>query len=123
MTETQAQALLPELASADANRRLDAALKLAQPGWNFAVAELMRLAKSDTDHRVRKAAIEALGKIGDQTAYKLLESIWKDPNEPHDIRNEALQACDHLDGLDEPGDDGEAGGPTKGSGDSELGGL
>ena len=123
MTEAEAKALLPELSSVEDNRRLDAALRLGLPGWNFAVPDLMRLAKGDPDHRVRKAAIDALGKIGDQRAYGLLDVIWKDTKEPHDIRNEALNACDRLNGLDETSDEQESGGSSGSPGDSQLGGI
>jgi HEAT repeat protein len=121
MTEAQARALLPQLQSADANKRLDAALKLGYPGWTFAVPELMRLAKSDPDIRVRKAAIISLGAIADPSALKLLESIWKNTSEPHDVRQEALGAYDRiLDDTDGSDDDVVPG--SAGGGDS-LGGI
>ncbi len=103
MTESEARNLLPELSNSDPRKRRAAALQLGCPGWSFALPELMRLAKYDADNGVRLAAIEALSKIDDRTAYAILESIWKDPAEPQDIRSEAMRACDRLDGLDDEG--------------------
>jgi len=124
MTEAQAKALLPDLKSTDANKRLDAAMKLGYPGWTFAVQELMRVAKSDSDKRVRKAAISSLGTIGDPSALKFLESIWKNSSEPADIQQEALNAYDHiLDDGDGSGDDDGGGRSSGGGGDDSLGGV
>lgn len=103
MTEAQGRALLPELASNDPQRRLDAAIKLAVPGWTFAVHELSELAVRDSDKRVRRAAIYALGEIGDYAAYGLLQQIWQDAGEDVEVVTEALEACDKLDGLTSDG--------------------
>ena len=111
MTETQAKALLPDLSSSDTNKRLDATLKLGLPGWTFAVNDLIRLAKGDPDIRVRIAAIRTLSAIGDRAAYPALESIWQDSSERPDIRDEALKACDHMDGLDDTGGGDTTSGP------------
>lgn len=121
MTETEARKLLPSLSSPDANKRLDAAIKLGYPGLSLAVPDLMRLAKSDPDRRVRKAAIGSLGTIGDRSAYPLLESIWKDSSQPNDVRNEALDACDRMDGVDDLDDDQGGTGGRPGKSDSSGG--
>jgi HEAT repeat protein len=112
MTEAEAKALLPELSSSDANKRLDATLKLGVPGWSFAVKDLCRLAKSDPDYRVRIAAIRVLSTIGDRAAYPTLQSIWQDSSQRADVRDEALRACDHMDGLEDTGDDDKSSGPS-----------
>lgn len=123
MTESQAKALLPDLKSPDANKRLDAAVKLGYPGWKFAVPELMRLAKSDPDKRVRKAAINSLGTIDDPTALKLLESIWRSSSEPADIQQEALAAYDKILDDGDGSDDGDGGGGGSRGGGDDLGGV
>jgi HEAT repeat protein len=120
---SQAHALLADLASPDAKKRLDAAMKLGSPSCSFAVQDLMQLAQSDPDHRVRRAAINALGKIGDRYAYSLLETIWKNSKEPADIRDEALKACDRLDGIDGSVDDDTSGGGGGHHDDDGLGGI
>jgi HEAT repeat protein len=119
---SQAHALLADLASPDARVRLDAAMKLGNSSCSFAVQDLMQLAQSDPDHKVRRAAINSLGKIGDRYAYSLLESIWKDSKQPNDIRDEALKACDRLDGIDGSVDDDTSGGGGRPD-DDGLGGI
>jgi len=120
MTESEAQALLPELASSDSDRRLRAAVQLGVPGWSFAVPELMRLAKSDPDERVRRASISSLASIGDMTAYPFLESLWKDHTEDSDVRQEALEACDRMLDLDGSHEDTTQA-PSRPRGDSQGG--
>lgn len=110
MTESEARALLPDLSSPNARTRLNAALQLTVTGWTFAIPDLMRLAKSDPDHAVRKAAIYALGEIGDYAPYTLLQSIWQSNHEPADLVQEALDACDKIDGLISPDPDDVDGG-------------
>ena len=114
MTEAEARNLLPELSSSDPRKRRIAASQLGFPGWTFALPELMRIAKYDSDPGVRLVAIDALARIDDRRAYPILESIWKDTSEPHDIRTEASKACDRLDGLDEEVSD-DAGETTSGT--------
>jgi HEAT repeat protein len=123
ISQSQAQALLPNLASPNANTRLDAAVKLGVPGFYFAVQDLMHCAQNDSDRKVRRAAINSLGKIGDRYAYSLLETIWKNSKEPHDIRDEALKACDRLDGVDAGADDNTSGGGGGRRDDDGLGGI
>lgn len=119
---SQQHLMLQDLASPDASKRLDAAVKLGVPGYFFAVNDLMDLAQLDPDHKVRKAAINSLGRIGDRYAYSVLETIWKNRREPHDIRDEALKACDRLDGTYIDPDDPT---PTGGEQDDDdgLGGI
>jgi HEAT repeat protein len=122
LSVSQQHALLQDLASPDAQTRLDAAVKLGQPGNFFAVPDLMELAQKDPDRKVRKAAINSLGKIGDRFAYSILETIWKNSNEPHDIRDEALKACDRLDGMSGSTEDESPSGGGRDN-DDGLGGI
>jgi HEAT repeat protein len=110
MTESQGRALLPDLNNPSAKIRLNAALQLTVTGWTFAIPDLMRLAKNDPDHAVRKASIYALGEIGDYAPYSLLQSIWQSNFEPADVVQEALDACDKIDGLISPDPDDVDGG-------------
>jgi HEAT repeat protein len=123
MTDATVRALVADLASPDANKRFDAALKLGYPGCTLAIPELMRLAVSEPVHKVRIAAISSLGRIGDRAAYGLLESLWKNSSENQHVRAEALKACDRMDGLD-PDDVGEPDNQSGGgSGGDGLGGI
>lgn len=75
----------------------------------------MHLADQDPDDAVRKAAIYALGEIRDYAPYSLLQSIWQSTTEPADIVQEALDACDKIDGLINP--DNSDTGDSTGTGD------
>lgn len=99
MSDARGRAFLPNLTSKNAQTRREAALELAVYGWTFAVPDLMRLAQSDPDPAVRIAAIHALGEIGDDAAYPLLQSIRQSSKEAPEIVQEAFDACDKLDGC------------------------
>ncbi len=120
MTEQEARALLSDLSSKDAQQRKNAAFRLAYPGLTLAVDDLIELAAADPDDGVRKAAIYALGEIGDPIAYPTLQSIWQDTSEPAAIADAAFDACDKLDGLSDSDCGADTGGDGHGRPASEF---
>jgi HEAT repeat protein len=69
-----------------------AAVALAQIGDWSAVDKLRRIAKNNNAEETRRAAIYALGRLGDPRATPVLVRVLENPREPTRLRAEAAEA-------------------------------
>lgn len=93
-TAADVPALIQSLKAEAMGTRWNAALLLGELGDKSAVPALMESAEQDTNLRVRRRSIEALGKLGDPAAMPVLIAALKDDD--RFVRRDAARALGAL---------------------------